>query len=609
MMPSLLLVVAGLGLAAPRALSGPGEVTAVSVLPGPGRAQVVIDVAGSVKVQDFTLTGPDRLVIDLVGASLAAPYVQYDGENRGGIRNIRYAQFRPDVVRIVLELDHLADYQVDHADGAVTVSLGADRTFAAWSSGDGSWAKELVKYAAAKEAEAPAPASQVAQGQQLPQSQQPAITATWDGASISDVIAGFAAFSGKTIIVGKNVSGTVTATVKNQPWDIAFNEILQAQGLAGFSEYKDIIRVDDQAALAKLDSIEPLQTTIQRINYARAASLVPALDAIRSARGKIVADTATNSLIITDVVSRIDDYSTFLAQLDVRTAQVSIQAKLVFVDRTDLENLGVKYDLGSPTQFFNQLVSRGDPASAQPVDTNGDGVPDAVVPTENFDPNDVVIDLGGNSLAAVANADATIPSAALKLIFSTAIGNFNLTSFLEALEQVQLADLQAEPLISTADNTQAYILVGERTPIRVVDVSAVGGAQGANVPRASVRDQTTGITLRVTPHVTNNRKILMSLHAENSSIATAPGDIGITFQTQEAENHILVNDGETAVIGGLTVTQVTVSKVGIPFLVDLPVLGRIFGFTSRREQRRDLLILVTPHIVDELSGTSSPDRP
>ena len=606
MMLSLLLAAVGLGPAAPvgRPAPGPGEVTAVSVMPGPGRAQVVIDVVGTVSVQDFTLRGPDRLVIDLVGASLAAPYVGYDGQNRGGIVNLRYAQFRPDVVRVVLELERLTDYQVDQADGVVTVSLGTDRSFAAWSSGDGRWARDLARYATATEAES---APRATQGQ-LPQSQQPPLTASWDNASVSDVIAGFATFSGKTIIVGKAVTGTVTATVKNQPWDIAFQQILQAQGLAAFEDYPGILRVDDQAAIAKLDSIEPLSTTILRVNYARAFGLVPALDAIKSSRGKIVADTATNSLIITDLASKIPEYSTFLSQLDFRTPQVSIQAKLVFVDRTDLENLGVKYDLGSPTQFFNQLVQRGDPASAQPIDTNGDGVPDAVRPTETFSQDETLVDLGGNSLSALANADASVPSAALKLIFSTAIGNFNLTSFLEALEQVQLADLQAEPLISTADNTQAYILVGERTPIRVIDVSAVGGAAGANVPRASIREQTTGITLRVTPHVTNNRQILMSIHAENSSLATAPGDIGITFQTQEAENHILVSDGETAVIGGLTVTQVTVSKAGIPFLVDLPILGRIFGFTSRREQRRDLLILVTPHIVDEVPENSPPDR-
>jgi type IV pilus assembly protein PilQ len=570
---------------------------------------VVIDVAGSVSVQDFTLRNPDRLVIDLTGASLRAPYMQYDGQNRGGILNVRYAQFRPDVVRIVLDLEHLTDYQVDHANGSVTVSLGTDRTFAAWSSGDASWAASLARLAAARDAE-PAPAAKPQQSQQRA-SQQPTITASWDGASISDVIAGFAAFSGQTIIVGKAVTGTVTATVKNQPWDIAFDQILQSQGLAAKSDYPGIIRVDDQATLAKADSTEPLNTTITRINYARAASLVPALDGIKTSRGKIAADTATNSLIITDVDSRLPLYQNFISQLDVRTPQVSIQTKLVFVDRTDLEDMGIKYDLGSPTQFFNQLVARGDPKSAQPVDTNGDGIPDAVQPTENFNPSDVIIDLGGNSLSAIANADASVTGAALKLIFSTAIGNFNLTSFLEALEQVQLADLEAKPLVTTADNTQAYILVGERTPIRVIDVSAVGGgATSQNVPRASVRDQTTGITLRVTPHVTSNRQVSMQLHAENSSIATAPGDIGITFQTQEAENHILVNDGETAVIGGLTVTQVTVSKQGIPFLVDLPVLGRIFGFTSRKEQRRDLLILVTPHIVDDVPGaTASPDRP
>jgi type IV pilus assembly protein PilQ len=620
MMRSLFFALAGLSLAAPAAAAGPpslapaggpGAVTAVSVLPGPGRAQVVIAVSGSVSVQDFTLTSPDRLVIDVVGASLAAPYVEYDGQNRGGIVNLRYAQFRPDVVRVVLEFDHLTGYQLEQADGTITITLGADRSFAAWTSGDPTWARRLAQYAASQvpAAQPAAGADQADRRAQQPQqvSQQPAITASWDGASISDVIAGFAAFSGKTIIVGKGVTGTVTATVKNQPWDIAFHQILQSQGLAAREEFPGVIRVDDQAQLAKLDSIEPLETRILRVNYARATSLVPALDAIRSTRGKVVADTATNSLIITDAVSRIESYSQFLSQLDVRTPQVSIQTKLVFVDRTDLENLGLKYDLGSQTQFFNRLIQRGDPSTAQPVDTNGDGVPDAVRPTETFNPEDVIIDLGGNSLSAIANAEATIPSAALRLIFSTAIGSFNLTSFLEALEQVQLADLQAEPVISTADNTQAYILVGERTPIRVVDVSAPTTG-GQNVPRATVNFQQTGILLRVTPHVTNNRQILMSLRAENSSVASAPGDIGFTFQTQEAENHILVNDGETAVIGGLTVTQITVAKTGIPFLVDLPVLGRLFGFTSRREQRRDLLILVTPRIMDQLPGGASPDR-
>jgi type IV pilus assembly protein PilQ len=608
MMRSLLLVAVGLGCAAPGALAGPvrsggnmgpGEVTAVSVLPGPGRAQVVIDVSGSVSVQDFTLKNPDRLVVDVTGASLRAPIVEYDGQNRGGITNIRYAQFRPDVVRVVLQLDELKDYQVDYADGAVTISLGTDRRFAAWTSGDGSWAKQLATAAATEATEQPvARHAPAAPGQA--QSQQPAITATWDNASISDVIAGFAAFSGQTIIVGKGVTGTVTATIKNQPWDVAMDEVLRSQGLSARSDYPGIIRVDDQATLAKLDSVEPLKTNIYRINYARATALVPALDGIKTSRGKIVADTATNSLIVTDLTSRMSSYDDFLKALDVPTPQVSIQTKLVFVDRTDLENLGLQYDLGSPTQFFNTLVQRGNPASSQPVDTNGDGIPDAVQPTEFYKPTDPpIIDLGGNSLSAVANAEQSVPGAALRLIFSTAIGNFNLTSFLQALENVQLADLEAEPLVSTADNTEANVLVGERTPIRVIDVNAQGGGTN-NVPRATTQIVPTGISLRVTPHVTNNRQVQMQVHAENSSVATAPGDIGFTFKTQQADTRLMVPDGETAVIGGLTVTQITVAKTGIPFLVDLPVLGRIFGFTSRQEERRDLLILVTPHIVDQM---------
>ena len=123
--------------------------------------------------------------------------------------------------------------------------------------------------------------------------------------------------------------------------------------------------------------------------------------------------------------------------------------------------------------------------------------------------------------------------------------------------------------------------------------------------RATVRFEQTGINLKVTPHVTANRQVLMEVHAENSSVKPASVDIGFTFQTQQADNQILVNDGETAVIGGLTVTSVTVTKSGIPFLVDLPILGKLFGFTSETEERRDLLILITPHIIDDLVTPST----
>jgi type IV pilus assembly protein PilQ len=598
MKPFFALVAAGLLTAAPRGPAAPGEVTAVSVLPSPGRAEVVIDVTGGVSYEDFTLAGPPRLVIDVTGATLTGVPLAYDGVNRGGIVNVRYAQYRPDVVRVVLEFESLRDYTIVAADGAIRVSVGADRAFAAWTSLD---PRALAEVASGRTlgspyAELPPPVP--------PQDQeQPRVTVTYDSASIADVMATFAEFSGRSIILGKDVLGSVTAEIKNQPWDVAFQAILSSQGLSAVEEQSGIIRVDNPAVLAQRDSLEPTTTKIIRVNYVRAGALIPALQAVLSSRGKVVADTASNSLIITDVESRLTQDSAFVSQLDVRTPQVSIHAKLIFVDRTNIENLGVRYDIASPNQFFNRLIARPDPSTTQGIDTDGDGTDDIFV-TEPFDPEVTIVDVGGNALSAIGNAQALLQGGnpALNLIFSTALGGYTLSTFVEALQRVELADLQAEPLITTADNTEAEIQVGQRTPIRQIDVGSQQGGQQA--PRATTEIVPTGIILRVTPHVTNSRQILMQVHAENSSVIEAPADVGFTFQTQQARNQIMVGDGETAVIGGLTVTDISLSKNGIPFLVDLPIIGRLFGFTNRREQRRDLLILVTPRIIDEGSSLS-----
>jgi len=605
-----------------------GEVKAVSVLPGAGSVEVVIDLRGAVDIQDFTLANPARLVVDLQGARLVAPAVLYDGANRGGIKNIRYAQFRPGVVRVVIDLDALKDYQVERRDGQVRVKIGSERTaFEAWSSQSaaGTAAAPLVTPVAlvaqrpaarsggggqaarvatpAQTGDAVIDAYFEAHAKESAQSQAARITVTWDNADLREVVAGFAAFSGRTIILSKDVKGNVSAEIKNQPWDLAFNAVLESQALAASVLDGGIIQVIDKRDLARADSTVPVETRLVRVNYARAAAMVPSVQSILTQRGKVVADSTSNALVITEISSRINRVEEFVKGLDIRTPQVSIQAKIIFVDRTDVEELGVKYDLGSQTQFFNKLVQRPDPRTAKAVDTNGDGVPDAFVPQGNFASNEVIVDLGGNSLSAIGNADQEVVNPALNLIFSTAIGNFDLTTFLQALQRVELADVQAEPTITTLDNRPAEILVGDRVPIRVIDVSSATG--GATPPRATVRFEQTGINLKVTPHVTANRQVLMEVHAERSNVRPASVDIGFTFQTQQADNQILVNDGETAVIGGLTVTEVTVTKSGIPFLVDLPILGKLFGFSSEQESRRDLLILITPHIIDDLVTPST----
>jgi type IV pilus assembly protein PilQ len=669
--------------------SSAATVHSLSVVPSSGKTEVVIGVNAAVEVQDFTLDAPARVVIDLNGATLDMSHRGYDKLSRGGIVNIRYSQYRPNIVRVVIEMDAKHPYDVTRTDGEVRVSVTGGKTadYSTWTSTPGrkpayvaapapptrvASAATIETKPAARSTPAPArtaaaravtqapqavaqvetstaqidaqdepapPAAEiqapraastyakpVALFSQVQQSQQPPISVTFQDTDIRDVIGSFAAFSGRTIVVGKAVTGTVTAEVKNQPWDVALRAILQGQGLAASEDpVSGIITVDSYANILNRQASEPLQTQLVSINYARASNLVPTVQQLLQkdcpqtqtdpnvvtmmrggangcvARGLVAADSTTNTLIITETASRLADVLQYVRNLDVRTPQVGIKAKIIFVNRTNIEDIGLSYDLGTGTQqFFSQLVKRPDPATAKPIDTNGDGVPDALGGGTLFEGDRIL--LGGNALSAIANANARVINPALSVVFSTALGKFQLTSFLDALQEVRLADLQAEPSIVTLDNRQASIQVGQEIPVRVLDANTAnvnGAANPSAQPRATVQMKQVGIILTVTPHITNNRQILLLLHAENSDAQIASSDVGFVFNKQSGDTQLLVGDGETAVIGGLTVTQTTQSKSGIPLLVDLPLIGRLFGETRTDDEKRDLLILVTPHIIDD----------
>jgi type IV pilus assembly protein PilQ len=559
----LLAAAVVLGPASPAfAEGGPesGEVTGVSVRPSPGRAEVVINVHGAVRVRDFVLRNPDRLVLDVVGARLtAASGAAYDGVNRGGVVNLRYSQFRPDVVRIVLDLDGVKSYKLDRTPDEVRVGFETDKAFASWSSASamlaatsGPAAKTadaavVADAAAIHDDVAPAPAPRdrapevrLTSSPARPRvglgiADQPRITVTWDHASIADVVAGFAAFSGRTIILGKDIKGDVSAEIKNQPWDQAFQAILATQGLSATEMSGGIIRVDAPAALAALDSLEPLESRTVPINYTPLGQITKSVETLLTkGRGRVVADSASSSLIVTDTRSRIDDVIRFVQNLDRKTPQVLIKAKIIFVDRTDLERLGLRYDLSNPRQAYTSLLPRPTPAGGQPFlpppGENGAGF----------------VDLGGSSVAAIGNANAPVRDATLNVVFSTLLGGNTVTAFLSALQQQQLADIQAEPTISTLDNRKADILVGEETP-----VPGAPPAQGSAVAVQQVQFKETGIRLTVTPHVTNSGQILMQLRTERSAVQSLPASqFGFNFTKQTTENQLLVNDGETAVIGG-----------------------------------------------------------
>jgi len=659
-----------------------GAVTSLSVVPASGRAELVIGVAGGVEVADFTLRSPDRIVLDVSGASLGFGARGYDHVARGGITDVRFSQYRKNTVRVVIYLDSPRSYEVSKQDGEVRVGVTTDPAakFAGWHVGNRRAEQAVAERVAPRAQPATAPSAEPApskavvgapsdepavestvadaaaserpvervadrrrrdrgddramrvmqQAQQRPQ--QPRITVTYQQADIRDVLAAFAAFSGRTIIPSSAIPPVrVDAEIKDQPWDVALQAILASQGLAATEDANGILIVDTQDRIAQRAQTEPLQTRVVRLNYQRATPVgdqlrtrllqcIPAergsaysgaapgqppvagappaqptlaggvnpgptspnggsADGQCHGRGSITADEVTNAVSITAPVSLLGDLVAFAESLDLRQPQVNIKAKIVLVNRTDLDALGVKYDLGSPNQFFNTVIQRVDPVS-------GKAATPADPPTVN---------LGGNTVSAIANAAGVIPGSALKLIYSTALGGFDFTTFLDALQEVSLLDIQSEPSVTTVNNKTAELVSGVQVPF-VPLISSGGAGTSINAPIAVERIQT-GVTLRVTPSVTNNGQIMMRVETVNSDVNFTNN--GTLIDNNSNKTELLVGDGETVVIAGLTQTSVRVSKSGIPVLVDLPLIGRLFGFTTRQEQRRDLLILLTPHIIDE----------
>jgi len=664
-----------LGVTADRSAAAPDvgaprttAVTGVSVVPGTGRAEVVIDVDSSASVQDFVIEStPYRVVLDFTGARLGVTPRFYDRVARGGVTNVRYSQYRPGVVRVVIELDGPHEYTMTRAEHDVRIAVdGGDTKFAAWHwvAGTDAVAAALAPVTSATPpafappvappvvpasvaAAAPAPgqttvsaagdvresgkpdiasnmdvirptvtttsAGGLATGarshvrtaaiQHGSQSSQPRITVTYQDADIRDVLAAFAAFSGRTIVVGREVQGTVTAEVRDQPWDVALQSILGAQQLAASEDQYGIITVDSYKNIQAKQASEPLVTQLVAINYASAASLVltvksllardcgqntatagaaasPSQNSSCQPRGNVVADTGTNTLLITEAQSHMSDVVNYVRDLDIRTPQVSIKAKIIFINRTHFNQLGLAYDFGDNGTFFNSLVQRTDPTTNAP-----------------YDPTVTVVNLGGDALAGVSNAARPYAqNAALNLLYTAAIGRFSITSFLDATAGLSISDVQAEPSVVTLNNREAQIQVGEETPIRVIDASsaATGGAAVA-----TVTFKETGIILNVTPHITNDGQILLQLHAEQSQLQNVGGDLGYNFFKRAADTKLLVSDGETAVIGGLTETTITKNRNSIPLLGELPLIGNLFSQTNSQEQKQDLLILITPHVLHE----------
>lgn len=564
-------------VAAAVAAASPAEMREVRIASEGTETEITVVVGGPATPRHMMLSNPPRLLLDIKGVNRGLARRHYDRIDRGGVLGIRSTRFRPGTVRLIFDLEREAAYRVTADSGAVRVTFrNPGPPFPPWSTTD------------VRSASGPLP---------VVQETEPRISVVYDSASMLDVLAGFSEFADISVVPnGEVASVTVRGIdIRDQPWDVALNAILSAQNLGWHRTDGGIIVVDWMENLQARDQLLS-ETRVIRINYARADSVAETLRHLATPnRGQVVSFAGSNTVIVTDAPSVVARMDTIIAALDRRLPQVAIEAKIVFVDRTDVQQLGIVYDLKERAgdfveQGINDVIPAPDPNSPpQFVDVDGDGTVDQGFVQRT---NETLVSLGGTAVAALANANDRPIGPALQILTAVAFGEFSLFSFLEALESQQLSDVQAAPSIRVVDHAHARIQVGERTPIRVLE----RGAQTESA-RVNVDFEDTGIILDVVPHVTNNNQIRLELMAERSGLKLGLSDVGFVFEKQIGETTLLLDDGETAVIGGLTLSEVSRSRSGIPGLMNLPLVGNLFRSTKENEVKQDLIILVTPHII------------
>ncbi len=518
--------------------------------------QIVIETTGEPRYRDDFQPLPPRLTLELTGASPALPLRSYEDIYRGGVRYVVVSQPTPDRLRFDLALTGVTSYAVYQEGSDLVVTFdNPGEGFPSYVANVGAPpdrpAADVVTrrtVVPAREQTAVATTRLVDVDDGLPGIDGQPITFSFQEADVNTVARAFAEVSGRSIVVGEVGDLQITADIRNEPWDEALVAIMRSNGL-DVRMMNGIVRIDSIERLRAAETLVELETVVLHLNYIAAADAQAVVEPLLSERGAIQADEKTNALVLTDVPTRIRQVASVMDELDIQTPQVTIKAKIVFVNKVDLRELGVRWraeNLGDPT-----------------VDTH-----------------------------LLAEADGTIADPFLDLSIGTLASGLNVGGLLQALEQRELADVQAEPQATVLNNLPAEIFVGERTPIRVLDV-------GADTPeaQASVELIETGIILNVTPHITRDGKVLMKLRAERSGVAVADPEVGVTFSTQRASSQIMVNDGETTVIGGLTVQDVSSIRTGVPILKDIPILGGLFRSERKRNEKRDLLIFVTPYIV------------
>jgi type IV pilus secretin PilQ/predicted competence protein len=632
------LILPFLGLSAGAALN---EVNGVSIVPRDGKVRVEISKVGEVSFNSFTMSEPARLVINCVGAKYNIPWNSRDIQG-SIVSRVRTSQFAVDPVlisRIVLDLNAEVDHRMWEDGDLQIVELTPQHTEAAdevarWLIGVPPIAKEKTEEVKPEKTDQAQVVAGAAMGPILPlitpkevekvedteppvtseakpetpwveessPAQNPAleevvnlvesdtpeaatkteealpwvepymrgapagggglglgsrkITLDAQGADIKTVLRSISEFAGINIVSGPDVEGEVYVHIKDSPWEEALDILLKAHGY-GYREEYGMIRIapaerlnrdelEQQTADRKKEELLPLVTRIIFVNNSDAEEISRALENVVTKRGKIDVDKGSNALVVNDIERNIEKIESMVEELDKKTFQVDINAKLVEVDVEATREFGINWGLLN-------LHKSG---------FSGTG-------------------------SAEVEANIALPVGTLK--FGTVRSWGELNAVLEMLERSNRASIISNPRITTMDNREASILVGKEIPLIVADEAGNPITELTKI----------GIMLKVIPHVNSDETITLDLHPEVSELqseSTAQG--GVIISTSEADTRVVVQNGETAVIGGLIKKVETDVKLGIPFLKDIPYLSYLFSSTSTAEKKQELVIFVTPTIVE-----------
>jgi type IV pilus assembly protein PilQ len=376
-------------------------------------------------------------------------------------------------------------------------------------------------------------------------------------AEIGTVLRSLAGFSGVNIVASPRVVGKVTVKLEDVPWQEALAVILRAHNF-DYIEEQGIYRIDTaeelrqeklsaERARKQVEDLAQLELGLANLKYANAEEVKNALEKMLTERGNIDVDVRTNSLLVNDIRERVALITEMAYKLDTQTPQVEINARLVDIDARATRELGINWGL----------------SNFAPAGTNLNGSADIVNQVQN-------------------------PAADVRIGTVQDWGSVMMK--LEALENDQRAHLISNPVITTTDNREARILVGQKIPLIVADEAG----------NAITQLTTIGILLQVTPHINAEDRITLDVHNEVSDLssqATVQG--GVIINTSESDTRVLVENGETAIIAGLIRKIDSKLNSGIPVLMDIPLLGGLFRHTSDTKVSRELVIFVTPTIVTD----------